>query len=301
MGKSWEQTPLYREASLPGEPLIRVRGLCKSFPGQQVLRDVSFDLYPGEIAGLLGLNGAGKTTLIKLMCGLLSPDVGVIEIMGEPVRPERVMRLVAVMKEGQPSLYEFMTAKQNLLYFASLLGLRKPEEAIAHAIEACGLTEVADKPLLYLSFGMKRRVGLALAYLKKARILLLDDASTGLDVPSIAQLQRLLRQYASDGNALLLTSHEMGFMESTCDRILVLHNGHMVVDSPLNELESRFHLHQTFEAWIEGDPGFGEIVDCQGSLRLVRFRLEDAPKLVGRECHHLKFGEGLLEQLLRKV
>jgi len=281
--------------------LISVRGLEKSFPSCRVLRDVTFSLSPGEIVGLLGLNGAGKTTLVKLLCGLLLPDGGEIQVAGEALSRESVRHRIAVMKEGQPSLYEFMSARQNLLYFASLLGTPHAEKAIVEALEGCGLAEMADKPLLYLSFGTKRRVGLALAYLKRAKVLLLDDASTGLDMPSMAQMRRLLRQYAAQGSAVLLTGHEMGFMESVCDRVLVLHDSHIVVDSPLTELVSRFNLVQTLEAWVEGDLGFGEVLESQGSLTRVRFGIGDAPRLPPERVHYLKLHEGLLDQLLREV
>jgi ABC-type multidrug transport system ATPase subunit len=168
-------------------------------------------------------------------------------------------------------------------------------------MELCGLGEKADTPLLYLSFGTKRRVGLALAYLKQARVFLLDDASTGLDMPSMAQMRSLLRQYARQGSTVLLTGHEMGFMESICDRVLVLHNSRIVVDSSLGQLVSRFNLVQTLEAWVEGEPGFGEVLESEGSLTRVRFGLAEAARLSPERIHYLKLHEGLLEQLLQGV
>lgn len=296
-----EQELLHRDAALQVQPLIAARGLRKSFPAVQVLDGASLALYPGEIVGLLGLNGAGKTTLVKLLCGLLTPDHGEVSLLGRPLDRAAVRQSVAVMKEGQPSLYEFMSARQNLRYFAALMGLHQAEEAVGQALSACGLIELADKPLLYLSFGTKRRVGLALAYLKRARVFLLDDASSGLDIPSVAQMRGLLRQYADYGSAVLLTGHEMGFMESICDRVLVLHNRHILVDSPLSQLVSRFKLVQTLEAWVEGDPGFGEVLDTQDSLTRVRFSIADAPRLKPERVHYLKLHEGLLEQLLEEV
>lgn len=301
MGMEPESEPLRGYPHIQLQPLIAARGLRKSFPSCQVLSEVSFSLYPGEIVGLLGFNGAGKTTLVKLLCGLLSLDGGEISLMGRPLSRAAIMQNVAVMKEGQPSLYEFMSARQNLLYYAALLGIPHAEEAIALALEGCGLTEMADKPLLYLSFGTKRRVGLSLAYLKRARVFLLDDASTGLDVPNMAQMRRLLRQYADQGSGVLITGHEMGFMESICDRVLVLHRTHIVVDSPLSDLVSRFNLVQTLEAWVEGDPGFGEVLDSQGSLTRVRFSINDAPRLVLDRVRYVELHEGLLEQLLQAV
>ncbi len=301
MGVEPRPEPLPRDALHHPQPLIAALSLSKSFPSIQVLSGVSLALYPGEIVGLLGLNGAGKTTLIKLLCGLLSPDDGGISLLGRPLDSSLVRQNVAVMKEGQPSLYEFMSPRENLGYFAALMGLRRAEEAVSQALAACGLTELADKPLLYLSFGTKRRVGLALAYLKGARVFLLDDAATGLDLPSVAQMRKLLRQYADMGSAVLLTGHEMGFMESICDRVLVLHHRQILVDSSLSELVSRFNLVQTLEAWVEGDPGFGEVLDTQNSLTRIRFSIADAPRLKPERVHYLKLHEGLLEQLLREV
>jgi ABC-type multidrug transport system ATPase subunit len=300
MDTASQPEPLQPQAPLQG-PLIAVRGLEKSFASNQVLSQVNFALYPGEIVGLLGFNGAGKTTLVKLLCGLLLPDQGEISLLGRPLGRESVRQHVAVMKEGQPSLYEFMSARQNLLYYAALLGIRQAAGAVAQVLELCGLGEKADKPLLYLSFGTKRRVGLALAYLKQARVFLLDDASTGLNMPSMAQMRSLLRQYARQGSTVLLTGHEMGFMESICDRVLVLHNSRIVVDSSLGQLVSRFNLVQTLEAWVDGDPGFGEVLESEGSLTRVRFGITEAARLSPERVHYLKLHEGLLEQLLQEV
>lgn len=103
MGMEPRQELLYGDSPLQDQPLISVRGLEKSFPSCRVLRDITFSICPGEIVGLLGLNGAGRTTLVKLLCGLLLPDRGEIQIAGEPLGREPVRRCIAVMKEGQPS------------------------------------------------------------------------------------------------------------------------------------------------------------------------------------------------------
>ncbi|WP_051195777.1 ABC transporter ATP-binding protein [Meiothermus rufus] len=274
--------------------------LRKSFPPREVLRGLNLRLKPGEVLGLLGLNGAGKTTLIKLLAGLLTPDGGSIRLLGQPTSRALIRKAVALMKEGQPSLYEFMTPRQNLRYFGHLLGISNLKERVEEALELTGLQVQADKPVLQLSFGTKRRVGLALAYLKEAPVLLMDEASAGLDVRSVAEMRNTIRRYASLGRAVLLTGHEMGFLEAVCDCIAVLHAGRIVVEGRLAELVQRLGLQPYLEVWCEDQPAVGEVLSVEAGLFRTKVSLGQAGHLNWGSVRHLRLQQSPLERLLQE-
>gem|GEM_PF-2350711 len=266
-----------------------------------MLRGVSLRLYGGEIVGLLGLNGAGKTTFIKLLAGLLEPDEGQIKLLGRPLHPATVRSAVALLKEGQPSFSEFMSPRQCLLYYGHLLGIKNLEARVAQALELTDLLPVAERPLLELSFGTKRRTGLALAYLKEARLLLLDEASAGLDVKSVATLRSALRRYAAQGNAVLLTGHEMGFMEAVCDRVVLLHQGQVKADGRLHELGKKYALKQFVEVWYEGQPTVGETLEQEGGLVRLKLDLRELGLLDSQRVRQVRLHQSILEHLLQEV
>ncbi len=274
--------------------------LRKSFPPREVLRGVNLQLKPGEVLGLLGLNGAGKTTLIKLLAGLLTPDGGSIRLLGQPTSRALIRKAVALMKEGQPSLYEFMTPRQNLRYFGHLLGISNLKERVEEALELTGLQAQADKPILELSLGTKRRVGLALAYLKEAPVLLMDEASAGLDVRSVAEMRNTIRRYTSLGHAILLTGHEMGFLEAVCDRIAVLQAGRIVVEGRLAELVQRLGLQPYLEVWCEDQPAVGEVLGVEAGLFRTEVSLDQAAYLNWGSVRHLRLQQSPLERLLQE-
>jgi len=282
-------------------PCLEVSNLHKAYPPRKVLQGVSLRLYGGEIVGLLGLNGAGKTTFIKLLAGLLEPDEGQIKLLGRPLHPATVRRAVALLKEGQPSFSEFLTPRQCLLYYGHLLGIKNLEARVAQALELTDLLPFAERLLLELSFGTKRRTGLALAYLKEARLLLLDEASAGLDVKSVATLRSALRRYAAQGNAVLLTGHEMGFMEAVCDRVVLLHQGQVRADGRLHELSQKYALKQFVEVWYEGHPTVGETLEQQDGLFRLKLELRELALLDSQRVRQVKLHQSILEHLLQEV
>jgi ABC-type multidrug transport system ATPase subunit len=282
--------------------IVTVENVHMLFTSRSVLREVNFELFAGEVVGLLGPNGAGKTTLIKLISGLLVPTKGKITILGEPIHPRVIRSEVALVQEGRPSLYEYMTPMENLLYFGHLLNLKKPLQAsVRQVLEATGLTEVANEPLLYLSLGTKRRVGLALAYLKGARLLLLDEPSASLDMQSLARMRTSLRNFAAAGNTVLLTGHEMGFLESVCDRFIFLANGTVTAEGTLQSLAKRFHIRRYAEVWLEGRPSVGEIVEEVEGVLKVRLPVEAMVKLTNVTIREVHIENSLLEAVFQET
>jgi len=193
--------------------------------------------------GLLGANGAGKTTAIKILCGLVRPTSGRAEVFGvSPSRPE-VAQYVAAVLEGSRNVYWRLSVEENLRFFAGLQGI-PPREARKRAgdlIAAFGLGEKRSTVANLLSQGMKQKLALACALVKGTPVLLLDEPTLGLDVEASHELRGLIRELArAEGKTVLLSSHDMGVVEDTCTRVVILSRGRMVADDTVGNLLTLF-------------------------------------------------------------
>ncbi|WP_344059639.1 ABC transporter ATP-binding protein [Terrabacter lapilli] len=210
---------------------VRARGVTKSFGDVLALETIDLDVERGEIHGLVGPNGAGKTTLLGLLLGLASPDAGSLEILGTQVgRAPSVHEGVAGFVEG-PGLYPSLTARKNLATLAVLRGI-EPRTRVAEVLHEVGLTEVADEPVQGFSLGMRQRLGLASALLGRPRLLVLDEASNGLDPAGKRQAHAVLTELARTGTSIILSSHRMDDVESLCSEVTILDTGRVVFSGP---------------------------------------------------------------------
>jgi ABC-2 type transport system ATP-binding protein len=200
------------------------------------LNQLSLSLQSGEIYGLLGPNGAGKTTTINLICNLLAPDSGLIQIAGQPVS-EATKRLVGVVPQ-QDLLYGSLTCAENLRFFARLYGLPRAEQRdrIAHCLAQVNLTNRAHSTAESLSGGMKRRLSIALALVHRPKLVILDEPTTGLDIEARYELWELIRQLKVEGVTVLLTTHLLEEAERLCDRIGIIRQGTLLREGSLAEL-----------------------------------------------------------------
>ncbi len=202
----------------------------KSYGAQPVLRGVSFSVARGEIVGLLGPNGCGKTTTLRLIAGFLSPDAGEVRVCGQTVGTGSLAarRHIGYLPE-KPPLYDALRVADYLDFVAAAKGLRAAARrtAVDRAMNDYALTAVAGKIIGTLSKGYRQRVGLAQATLAEPEVLLLDEATNGLDALQIVEARGLIRA-GSQGRAVLFCSHLMQEVAALCDRVLVLHEGRPV-------------------------------------------------------------------------
>lgn len=217
-------------------PVIRARGITKSFGDVVALDGVDLDVTQGRIHGLAGPNGAGKTTLLGLLLGLAVADSGDLEILGARVgralaAPEGVTGFV----DG-PGLYPSLTARQNLAALAALRGRDAPTAGINDVLDQVGLTDVADDRTRGFSLGMRQRLGLAAALLTKPRLLVLDEPSNGLDPAGKKHVHGVLSRLAAGGTSVVLSSHRMDDLEALCSEVTILATGRVVFSGPLNKL-----------------------------------------------------------------
>lgn len=212
---------------------VEVRDLGKSYGKKQVLRDISFDLEPGRITGLVGPNGSGKSTMMRLMLGL---DLGTGSTLydGQPLTEFPVAASVVGAHLGTNDFQPKRTARSHLRMLAPVAGV---EDARAdELLEQFGLDSVARSKIGGFSLGMAQRLGLASALLGQPRVLLLDEPANGLDPQSTRWLRDFLRDFRDRGNSVLLSSHLLRDLQDLADDLVVIGRGEMITSQPLGEL-----------------------------------------------------------------
>lgn len=219
--------------------MIRAEGLIRNYGRVAAVDNVSFQIEAGEIVGLLGHNGAGKTTIMKMISGYLEPSQGKILINDIDVWSNRqmVQNQIGYLPENSP-LYPDMTVVEYLDYASDLKGIAESEKpgCICKAIEKTNLSAVAFKQISTLSRGYKQRLGVAQAILKKARILILDEPTNGLDPSQILEMRNLIRELAQN-STVIISTHILQEVEAVCSRVLIINKGKLAVDSTLGELQ----------------------------------------------------------------
>ncbi len=217
-----------------GMDAIRCRGLTKRFGGRVAVDQLDLDVQPGEVFGFLGPNGAGKTTTARMLLGLVRADAGEAWILGSRVPcPDRLGEIGALVEE--PAFYPWMTGRRNLQIVAGE-GRRVPPGAVDDALESVGIAAVATRKVKTYSQGMRQRLGLGAALLRRPAVLLVDEPANGLDPAGIHELRVLLRRLADDGSAVFLSSHLLGEVEHVCDRVAVIDRGRLVTVGTLASL-----------------------------------------------------------------
>ena len=220
---------------------VRARGVVKRFDEVVALDQVDLDVPSGQIHGVVGPNGAGKSTLLGLLLGLGAPDEGRLEILGTPVTGAlRGPAGVSGFVDG-PGLYPGLTARKNLAESAALRGARASRAAVDGALAEVGLSDVADDRVRGFSLGMRQRLGLAAALLTEPQLLVLDEPSNGLDPAAKRQVHGVLRQLASGGTTVILSSHRMDDLEELCSEVTILVTGCVVFTGPLGKLSTDDH------------------------------------------------------------
>lgn len=241
--------------------MIDVVDLHKSFGDINAVQGVSFTARDGEITGLLGPNGAGKTTTLRMLYTLLAPDSGTIAVDGaDPVADAvAVRRLLGVVPDSR-GLYQRLTARENIRYFARLHGLDKAvmEARLAHLVEALDMAAFIDRRTGGFSQGQRVKVAIARALIHQPKNILLDEPSNGLDVMSTRALRTFIRNLKNDGHCVIFSSHIMQEVAELCDRIVIISHGRVVANGTPTELLAEANessLEDAFVALIGSQEG----------------------------------------------
>jgi ABC-2 type transport system ATP-binding protein len=213
----------------PADTPLNLRGVNFGYERQPVLRDLDMSASSGRVYALVGRNGAGKSTIFRLCVGLLRPSVGQVVLFGRPFERQALRRVGATI-DG-PALFPHLSAWQNLRVHAVLLGL--PNQRIGEVLGVVGLDGVGRKPARAFSTGMRARLALGIALLDDPDLLLLDEPQNGLDPEGVRELRLLIRDLASAGKTVVISSHILGEVENLADDIGVLAGGRLVYEGPL--------------------------------------------------------------------
>ena len=224
-------------AAVEVERVTRVYKGRHGSPDVRALDGIDLAIEEGAVHGLLGPNGAGKTTLVKVLSTVLLPTSGTARILGHDVvrETDRVRRLIGIVFGGDRGLYFGLTGRQNLLYWAALYGVpgQQARRRAAELLERVGLQERANARVETYSRGMKQRLHLARGLIADARVLFLDEPTTGMDPIAGRDFRALVVGLRREGRTILLTTHDMAEAESVCDRVALIDHGRLLaVESP---------------------------------------------------------------------
>ena len=223
------------------QPIIQIQSLSKKYKDADAfsLDNLTLDIYEGQIFGLLGPNGAGKTTLISLLCGLIKPTSGSFTInnLMYADNANTIKKIIGVVPQ-EYALYPTLTAKENLLYFGSMYGLKGKvlHQKVSESLDFLGLLKFADKRVETFSGGMKRRVNLIAGILHNPKILFLDEPTVGVDVQSKNAIIDYLTQLNQLGTTIIYTSHHLSEAQNFCTDIAIIDNGKIYVQGTPKEL-----------------------------------------------------------------
>ena len=214
---------------------IEVKELSKKYGEQMALNNISFHINKGEIVGFLGPNGAGKSTTMKIICCYLNPTNGDVLVNGNSIKnkPIEIKSELGYLPENNP-LYEEMYVREFLSFIAQIHQIKDIKKAVDQVIEKVGLSKEAHKKIEQLSKGYQQRVGIAQAIIHEPKVLILDEPTSGLDPNQLDEIRSLIKELGKD-KTVMLSTHIMQEVESICDRIIIIKNGHLVADQNLEE------------------------------------------------------------------
>lgn len=223
------------------ETVLSIKGLRKQMGGKPIIKDISFDVYAGEVFGFLGPNGVSKTTTIRMLVGLASADAGEIHIGGISLHkhfPQAIAQVGCIVEN--PELYKFMTGRENLEHFARMSG-GISRERIEEIVRFVDLQRAIDDKVKTYSLGMRQRLGIAQALLHNPKLLILDEPTNGLDPAGIRELRQFIRRLAEEeGLAVFISSHLLSEIEMMCDRVAIIGKGKVISVGLVKDLMEQF-------------------------------------------------------------
>jgi len=226
-------------------PAGRIENLTKIFPVHlrrhrvTAVRNISFEVHPGEVYGLLGPNGSGKSTTLKILLGLVTPNQGRAMIFGQDSRDYHSRRDVGFLPEN-PYFYKFLTAAETLRFYGKVCGMGGTilNKRIDELIHLVGLEDARDRRIGGFSKGMLQRIGLAQALIQDPRLVVLDEPTAGVDPAGSHRIRDLILDLKKRGKTVLLTSHLLEQVQEICDRVGIMARGEMIREGALADLVS---------------------------------------------------------------
>jgi ABC-type multidrug transport system ATPase subunit len=264
--------------------IIEVRGLTKSFNEITAVDDLSFTVNEKEVYGFLGPNGAGKSTTIRMLLSLIRPSGGNIKIFGLDLlthRKEILQRTGAIIEK--PDLYKYLTAIENLRFFAVMSGLKPTRQQLLEKLEKVGLVDRADSKIKTYSQGMKQRLGIAVALVHDPDLIILDEPMNGLDPQGIADIRQLINHLSKDlGKTVFISSHLLTEMEQVADSLLIIHKGRRIAEGNLQQLLNPVETKDAagLEKKLKQTAWSARIISVNGHKITLQMKEDEVPQFI---------------------
>jgi len=238
------------------EPIIETRNLRVEFRAQSrnavkkiAVKDLNLTVHAGEVFGFLGPNGAGKTTTMNVLLGFVNATSGAAFLFGVNVREPIARRRIGYLPE-LTYYYKFLTAEELLRFYARIFGIpaAEAEQRIDSLLKLVELESARKRPIKTYSKGMQQRVGLAQALINNPDLLILDEPTSGLDPLGRMKVREIIQRLKNEGKTVFFSSHELGEVETVCDRVAIIHQGELKVEGRVADLiqEHETNLEQIF-------------------------------------------------------
>jgi ABC-2 type transport system ATP-binding protein len=263
--------------------MLKIEHLSKAYRKHQALNDCSFEAKAHEIHGILGQNGCGKSTLFKSIMGLIDPDQGEIHFKGSKVTFKDRKRF-GYMPE-QRSLFMDLTVLEQALFLGELKGMNKDliHSRLDHLTKVLKFDKAVSTKIIHLSKGQQQKLQLILAFLHDPDVLILDEPLNGLDYFSVQLFMQVLRQWASEGKLILISSHQMDFMDELCTHVLVLNKGNIIHQGELKVLAQQEAVCISINAdsnWQGLSQNHVQVEDKGSNVEFRYHNLDEAKKMI---------------------
>ncbi|MBP8855488.1 MAG: ABC transporter ATP-binding protein [Oscillospiraceae bacterium] len=230
--------------------MLQINHLTKTYAsGKKAVDDLSITVNAGEIYGFIGHNGAGKTTTLRSVAGILDFDGGEIYIDGHSINKEPVAaKSIMAFLPDNPDLYDFMSGIKYLNFIADIYNIEKAEREarIKQYADIFALTGALGSPIGGYSHGMKQKLALISAFIRKPKLLILDEPFVGLDPSAAFAMKQLLRELCNEGGAVFFSTHVLEVAEKLCDRIAIIKDGHLVESGSTADIVGKSSLEHVF-------------------------------------------------------
>ena len=229
--------------------------LSKNFKKIHAVDDISFGVAKGEIVGLVGENGAGKTTTLRMLATMLKPSSGTAAVNGYDIvqQPGQVRGEIGILFGGEVGLYDRLTGRENIGYFAELNGMTKAETSasINELVKLLDMQEYIDRRVGKFSRGMKQKVAIARSIVHNPSVMLFDEPTAGLDVSAARIVQDFILHCKQENKAIIFSSHSMSEVEKLCDRIVMIHKGKIVEQGTVAELKGKYRNDNLEDVFVQ--------------------------------------------------
>jgi len=258
-------------------PIIETFDVSRNFGKTAAVEDVTLAVEAGEVLGFLGPNGAGKTTTIRMLAGMIAPTKGHAIVAGHRAdRDVEQLHEVVGMLTQAPGLYDRLSARRNLEYFAGFYSSIEPQSQVEKYLKLMGLWERRDSRVGTFSKGMKQRLALARALVHEPKVLFLDEPTAGLDPEAAGEVRQLIRTLREEGRTIFLSTHNLNEAEMLCSRVAVIHTKLLALDTP-EQLRRRFFRRQIV---VQLESLDSRVTEAVKNLPFVQEMREEGSQLV---------------------